>query len=161
MPDNRRPFSLWKAPARKGSSKGTAPRKLLDGLGYVFRMTAFRDRKRLLVWHEKGIHIFDVTKRIMRPLPLNNLKDPDYKDYRPLRVMYPAPGPGDSSITFVGELWDGDPDHEASHLIYTCRLDGTHIRRITDCPSIDTEQAVALCQFHSPTRVHPSGSKSK
>lgn len=151
LPDNRRPFYLWGIPCDKESKPNASPKEMLGGLGYVFRMSSFHDRNALLVWDQKGTHVIDLKKMEIQELSLVI-----QIHHHLLRIKWPVPGPHGQTITFAGEFWDGDAEHEASETIHSCDMNGTSLRKITDSPAVGAERPV---EFHHFEKTDKSASQ--
>ncbi len=108
-----------------------SPEVIAEGLGPVGRISVFPDGGKLLVWHDDTLVTVTVSDGEQTPITLGELRDPDFPDWRPVTVSYPAIGPDGDTIAFVGRLWSGAEDEPPSYHIYVCRLDGTELRRLT------------------------------
>ena len=106
-----------------------APETILTGLGRVRRMSCFPDGDRLLLWHDAGLDVVDVVAKTQTSLDLPDLQDPDMAEAPPLKVREPVLSPDGQRLAFSGLLESGDD--RSGWYIYTCRLDGADLERVT------------------------------
>lgn len=119
------------------------PELILGKLGGVKRLSFFPDGRRLLVSHGDKLDVVDVEAKTRTPLGLPALHDPELPaDCPALRLRDPAVSPDGTRLAFSGYIDSGDPEHGTGWFIYTCRLDGSELKRITPLEDAPVEPYV-------------------
>ncbi len=125
-------WSLYKVGALKNYTKNLPPKKIIDGLTFPSRLSWFPDGRRLLVaYPSRNPDVIDVLTGLREPLLLPVLRDPDLLNSQPLTLDNATLNPEGNQIAFDSLRWSGKPEDIAYRCIYTCRLDGSEVKRVT------------------------------
>lgn len=124
---------------RVGADLGVSePVQVANGFGQIGRMTAFRGGTLALVWHAGGLTVVDMASGEKSALVLPELADVE------LLPNGPALSARDFTVSDDGRLlaFSGlaPPEQPATmrwRHIYTCKLDGTDLRRLTPASSAE------------------------
>lgn len=129
----------------KGKETGT-PIKIVGRLPFVKRLSWFPDNQRLLVCYDdtnngedvmstakiaRWPDVLDIRTKKLIPLNLPALLDPDLPEGRQLAFSDAVLDLTGTRIAFSALRWSGNPKDDAAYCIYTCKLHGSDLKRIT------------------------------
>jgi hypothetical protein len=137
-------WSIYRVRADKRWNEGNIPEKIAGGLNEPDRISWFPDGKRLLIsFLRNGFDmakaqeirtppvIVDTDNKKIVPLNLPILYDAALSQGWPLLIREATIRQNDGNLLFSALCWSGKDKDEARSYIYTCRLDGSNLQRVT------------------------------
>ena len=139
------PWSLYIVKLKEGRPVPETMRKIVENLPEIERISWFPDNQRILISYKAQDSLLAYIETRYAPTPeiidletgkrslllLNNLRDnsaPSSPVIIPRDMVVNQKG---DTVAFSGLFWSGKEEEDAMICIYTCRLDGTELKRIT------------------------------
>jgi hypothetical protein len=125
------PTSLYRVRAHLRYHENDEPTLVAGPFGSVGRASWFLDGQRLLLSCADGLHVVNVGDRSVAPLDLPELRDPDLPQGEPLALRDAVLSPDGGKLAFSARRWSGHHEDPAATCVYTCKLDGSDLKRLT------------------------------
>lgn len=127
---------LWCVPAGKSFWVNDPPTLLARDLELPQRLSMSADGSHLLLGQDTRLSQLDVRTGELTSRALPEVPDPDRADGEPLMLLEPTLSPSGDHMAFAAEHWAKGKEAVHGTYIYTCRWDGSELRRVTPLEDI-------------------------